>query len=74
MPEEERREALAELLQSQTKILQTIDRLKIKANEENKKDKMQSELSQVRSYLRVGMPNRCNMIHVDGKCKGMDNS
>lgn len=53
---EERQQALADLLQQHTKLLQMIDRLKITASHNNKKEKIQQQLKEMSSskVLQVG--------------------
>src|SRR3989338_4891195 len=43
----ERKEAMRELLRKQTKLLQTIDRLKIVANQQNKHENIQRDLEKM---------------------------
>jgi len=47
LPEEQRMAALAQLLYKQTKLLQTIDRLKLSAGQENKDERIQRQLELV---------------------------
>jgi len=60
----ERKVALAQLLNKEVKLLQTIDRLKLSANAENKDDKVQKKLETLAASKKWGMS--------DGSLKEVD--
>ena len=51
LQESERKALLAELLNKETKLLQTIDRLKIKAGHDNKSEAIKGSLKEVEKIL-----------------------
>jgi hypothetical protein len=55
IPESERRLALQELLKKETKLLQTIDRLQLHANAENRTDRIQATLSKMSAPKQWGV-------------------
>jgi hypothetical protein len=65
LSEEERLAALAVLLSHETRIIQTIDRLKIEAKAENQESRINHMLEQVSPFIRRSLPRFASfLLHI----------